>query len=331
MSVDEEGGLAVRAHKLFLGIIVLISGVGASTAAPRDVQFRSVDTAAAIVELRNFGAAAQSLSGWRFCSHDENQVRRYSASSGLNGVSLAAGASLFVHFNNDAPLGDPSRFNISGIGGSFALPLDNGPYGLQIYFSPVNFGNGNTIADHLQWSINGVDDLSADERSDEAEAGGVWTDQNAWIATQSTTTMILQKPGAELTHLHGPDDFIVQGASTGGGQVPNGGSVPGAPLLIDRLNSSTIRLTWGDSCQAADTDFELYRGAIGAFDDFDFVLCSTGGLPTTDRSMPAGSVFFLVAPTDGGVEGSYGQDSDESERTTIGMTCLGQVLATCGP
>ena len=47
--------------------------------------------------------------------------------------------------------------------------------------------------------------------------------------------------------------------------------------------------------------------------------------------MPAASVFYLVTPTDGGVEGSYGQDGEANERTTTGFSCRGQTLAACSP
>ena len=143
--------------------------------APRDIQFRSVNFETSVIELYNFGEDTENLDGWRFCSHDENQVRRYSSNTGLNNISLAAGESLFIHYLNDAPANTENAINISGRG-SFATTLDSGAYGIQIYFTPVSFGNGNRIADHLQWSIDGVDNTSADDRSDEAQAGGVWED-----------------------------------------------------------------------------------------------------------------------------------------------------------
>ena len=97
-------------------------------------------------------------------------MRQYSLSTGLNGITIENDTSLFIHFNNDAPV-DPDRLNIISLG-AFAAPLDQGPYGMQLYFQ-TPFGDGNNIADHLQWNLGGADDLSADERSDEAQAGGV--------------------------------------------------------------------------------------------------------------------------------------------------------------
>ncbi|MFP6876437.1 MAG: hypothetical protein VCA37_06385 [Roseibacillus sp.] len=141
-----------------------------------------------VVEMHNYGTTSQSLAGWRFCTHDENQIRRYSSTTGLNAVSIAAGESLFIHYPNDAPGGDPAHLNRSTLG-NFATPLDSDASGIQIYFRPP-FGAGANIADHLQWSIDGIDDLSADERSDEAEAGGVWVNQSEQISTTADTAMV---------------------------------------------------------------------------------------------------------------------------------------------
>ena len=176
-------------------------------AAPRDVQFKSVDFEDRIVEVHNFGDTAESLDGWRTCSHDENMVRQYSSFSGFNGLSIPSGESLFIHFDNDSSdfADGEQRIDIAGRG-SFAGPLDGGPFAIQFYFPPVQFFNGDQIADHVQWSVGGVDDFSADERSDEAQSGGVWTDQSAWVSTTDETERIelTDETGAEL---HGPMDY----------------------------------------------------------------------------------------------------------------------------
>lgn len=176
----------------------LLVGQSASAAsiAPREIQIKSVDFTTGVIELHNLGDSTVALDGWRFCTHDEDQDRRYSGSTGLNGVSIAAGNSLFVHYNNDASAGN--EINISTIGGSFATTLDSGSYAIGLYWQ-TPFGTGSNIADHIQWSIGGVDNTSADERSDEAVAGGVWTSETDWIATTASTTRI------ELADLSGSD------------------------------------------------------------------------------------------------------------------------------
>ena len=156
----------------------------------RFVQIRSVDLTTSVLELFNSGTASQSLDGWRFCTHDEDQVRRYSNTPGLNGFTLASGESLFVHFNNDADPADAQAVNVSTIGGNFAQPLDaEGAYGAQIYFQ-TPFGLGANIADHIQFSVDGLDDNTADDRSDEAE-GEVWVDQSEWVSISPDTEMIV--------------------------------------------------------------------------------------------------------------------------------------------
>ena len=168
----------------------------AASTPQREVQIKSVDFTTGVIELHNFGGSSVDLSGWRFCTHDEDQVRQYSSSTGLNGVSIGAGSSLFIHYNNDASAGN--EINISALGGSFATTLDPGSYGIGLYWQ-TPFTTGANIADHLQWSIGGIDNTTADERSDEAVTGGVWTSETDWIATANGTTRI------ELTDLSGSD------------------------------------------------------------------------------------------------------------------------------
>ena len=194
---------------IFVGIGMLF---GTAVAAPRDVMIRSIDTVNRILELHNFGSGDEDLSGYQFCSHDENQILEYSSASGLNGANIEAGTSIFVHFNNDAPA-DPDHLNISSMGGSFAGPLDNGPFSISLYFPPLDFDDGGTMASHLQWSIDGADNAMADERSDEAQSGGLWTNQSLWVSTNADTTKIALKPGAENSVLHAPEDYNVFGPS----------------------------------------------------------------------------------------------------------------------
>lgn len=190
--------------------VVVMSALATASviAGERDVQIRSINVETGVVQLFNFGDADIALDGWQFCTHDETTSRNYSDPGGFAGRTIEAGSSLFVHYNNDSP-GGPDHINIEELGGFFAKPLDAGPYGMQIYF-PIDgfvcFENGDQIADHLQWSIDGMDDPVAKERSDEAEAGGVWTDQSAWIVTHEDTAYIrlTDSSGREL---HGPENY----------------------------------------------------------------------------------------------------------------------------
>ena len=195
--------------KLFYTALILaLTGSNFALAGPRDVQITEVNLETGVVELQNLGAATESLNGWRFCSHNTSLVRRYSSTSGLNGISLEPGESLFVHFNNDAS--ESNEINISTIGGNFA-DLEVEAYGLQIYFPPIAFSNGNSIADHLQWSINGAENVTADDRSDEAENGGVWIDQADWISI-AVDTDIIRLTDLSNAELHSPANYALGAA-----------------------------------------------------------------------------------------------------------------------
>ena len=204
-------------------ILATYSNASAQITTPvRQIQIRNIDFANQTVEIHNFGTADQDLSGWRFCTHDESEVRRYSDTVGFSGVTLPAGESLFLMYDNDASASN--EFNISALG-SFALPLDvEGAYGIQFYFQ-TPFGVGTNIADHLQFSLNGDDNTTADERSDEAVTGGVWNDENAWIAVTDSTTSISLIAGAETIEANSPSDFEVLGAPALVGDFDNDGAV----------------------------------------------------------------------------------------------------------
>lgn len=201
---------------LFFGFGMSASVDGQILTPERFVQFSSIDFGTGVATLTNFGPNDVPLDGWRFCSHDENQLRQYSPTTGLNGVVLGSGESIAFHFNNDAS--GAGAMNVSAVGGAFAQPLDqlpvsSGAYGLQIYFAGP-FGNGNNIADHLQWSYNGVDNTNADDRSDEAQAGGVWADQSEWISVDETTRAILLDPAAVNNENNSPADYSLVAAGS---------------------------------------------------------------------------------------------------------------------
>ena len=190
-------------------ILATYSNVSAQITNPiRQIQIRNIDFTNQTIEIHNFGTADQDLSGWRFCSHDEDSERRYSSASSLSGVTLPAGESFFLMYANNASASN--EFNISSLG-NFATPLDtDGAYAIQFYFQ-TPFGSGANIADHLQFSLNGDDNNSADARSSIAQ-GVVWSDQNAWIPVTDSTTSISLIAGAETSEVNSPSDFEVLGA-----------------------------------------------------------------------------------------------------------------------
>ncbi len=189
---------------------------GPQTPVRRSVQIRSVDFDAGIIELFNFDRADVELNGWRFCSHDFNEQRRYTAPGGFGGRVIESNTSLFIHFNNDAPSDEPNRINRSALAGSFASPLDQDAYALQLFFPDpsggVSFGNSTLIADHLQWNTDGNGTGSSESRTQQAVNEGLWTSIGDFIATDADTARI------DLNDLSGdspgsPSEYEVLAAS----------------------------------------------------------------------------------------------------------------------
>ena len=116
---------------------------------------------------------------------------------------------------------------------------------------------------------------------------------------------------------------------TGGlsGAVPDGGSIPGLPLLLGKGAGGTVDLDWVPSCLHTDTDYEIYEGVIGVFYSHGLIApCTTGGLTFANIVPGAGSHYYLVVPTDTAIEGSYGTDSGGAERPPGGPACRGQSI-----
>ncbi len=224
----------------------------------RDVQIKSIDFDNQIVEVHNFATTFRNLQGWRFCTHDGNEQLRYSFTTGLNGINLGPGESLFIHFNNDAPA-DPLRVNQSTVG-TFALPLDQDAYGMQLYFpsagGTVNFNNDTLIADHLQWNDGGAIG-NAERRTDQAVDESLWTAEGEFIVTQSNSERI-DLNDLSNGRLHGPTDYDVTNPMSGNcpWDLDGDGSV-GAADLAELIGF------WGQSGVPADFDMS---GAVGAAD-----------------------------------------------------------------
>jgi len=197
-------------HPLFPIIALSALALSNAQAGDRDIQFSNILADDHVFMLSNLGAETISLDGWRFCTQNSSVVRVYTNPSGLNGISIASNTSITIHLNNDANPGVATQFNASDIGPFAGFGLD--AYSLAIYrVNPdgsIPFHDGNFMVDFLQWSLGGVDNDTADERSDEAEAGGLWVDQSQWISVRNDTLLIeLTDPtGAEL---HSPDNYNV--------------------------------------------------------------------------------------------------------------------------
>jgi hypothetical protein len=105
-----------------------------------------------------------------------------------------------------------------------------------------------------------------------------------------------------------------------GGRVNN--------LSVNKLGASLV-LNWFGSCSVADNNYEVYEGAIGGnFTSHVPVNCATGG--TTSTFAPAaGNRYYLVVPTNGATEGSYGKNKAGVERPASTAACAPQTVGTC--
>jgi hypothetical protein len=118
-------------------------------------------------------------------------------------------------------------------------------------------------------------------------------------------------------------------APTPVGSVPDGDAVPGLPLTVAKGLFGTIVLEWDASC-SEDPDFEIYEGELGGnFTSHQARFCTTDGLTTKGFAPIGASAYYLVVPTDGAVEGSYGRDSDGDERGQGVVQCAPQLFADC--
>ena len=117
----------------------------------------------------------------------------------------------------------------------------------------------------------------------------------------------------------------------GGGTAPDGTpAAAGTPLGVARdAASGDLHLSWGASCSAADTDYEVYEGALGNFTSHAPRLCTTSGSTTATLTPAGGSTYYLVVPAHGVLEGSYGRDSRGVERPAGQSACHPQVVRTC--
>ena len=194
-------------------LVLLASNLNAQTqGSVEDVQIRSIDFSTQVLELHNFGTVTRAMDGWRFCTHDEVNILRYSASTGMNGLSLAPGESLFVHWNNDAT--GAGTINRSTIGGGWISDLNADAAGTAVsigIYRSGGFANANNLNDHVQYSFGGAHVSGATPRGGVAVTAGLWTASTDWISVDENSLGIELNadpfPGAGAAH--GPSSYNV--------------------------------------------------------------------------------------------------------------------------
>lgn len=117
-------------------------------------------------------------------------------------------------------------------------------------------------------------------------------------------------------------------AGSGSGRVPGDAGSTGSPLRVSK-SGANVKLTWSSSCRPTDSDYEVYEGTLGSYYSHSPRLCSTAGATTATFTPNAGARYFLVVPTDGTNEGSYGIDSKGFERPQRSGACRPRLISTC--
>ncbi|MCA9302715.1 MAG: hypothetical protein KC996_01185 [Phycisphaerales bacterium] len=248
---------------------VLAAFAVSASADERDIQITSVAPQDAVIQLTNLGLDPIPLDGFRFCTQSTTQVLRYTSSTGLNGVTLNPNDSIYIHQNNDAPA-DPAHMNASDLGGVFAT-MDLEAYAISFYFpidGSLNFNNPANMADHMQFSRMGLNNFTADERTDEAVAAGLWTALTDWIPIE-TDTELIELVDLSNGRLHGPGDYIVTGPFVCVADFTNDG-------VLDVFDVFAFL----DAFNAGDPSADLNSsGNLDIFDVFAFLDLFNAGCP----------------------------------------------------
>lgn len=87
-------------------------------------------------------------------------------------------------------------------------------------------------------------------------------------------------------------------------------------------NGPTVDLSWQPSCSPQAVDYAIYEGEIGQWYSHGLRQCSTHGATSFEAFPPdMGSRYFLVVPLGTMYEGSYGTNSDGTERPQPNASC----------
>ena len=145
---------------------------------------------------------------------------------------------------------------------------------------------------------------------------------SGWTLQQATAINESGQVVGFGTHLGQTRAFLLTPIA-GPGAVPDGGA-GSTPLTLARHAGDPARLdlAWGAACGATANDYAVYEGAMGAWTSHDPDTCSTLGTTHATVTAVPGNRYFLVVPVGGGTEGSYGQDSNGTERPASAHACF---------
>jgi hypothetical protein len=103
------------------------------------------------------------------------------------------------------------------------------------------------------------------------------------------------------------------------------------PLTAAKGAGEEIILSWGsaDACGRGDTDYTVYEGTLGDFGSHLPVSCEISTATTRNLTPAHDQAYYIVVSSNASWEGSYGRQSDLSERLPSAASCLPQALGSC--
>ncbi|MCH7780338.1 MAG: hypothetical protein IH848_05775 [Acidobacteria bacterium] len=163
---------------------------------------------------------------------------------------------------------------------------------------------------------------------------GAHEDAMSEAVASTTTTSLDSCPGfgtvnTECELADGSSDAFIPRTPVLSHEISAGGRNCG--LRVAKSTGGSVTLNWAGSCSSGDTDYGVYEGTIGSFMGHIPVpgLCSTAGAKNATFNPIAGNRYFLVVPSDGSTEGSYGGDDITGERPVSATPCAAQILGDC--
>ena len=160
-------------------------------------------------------------------------------------------------------------------------------------------------------------DGATEDTLSESVAGATTTSENSCPGMGLGTTLCELADGST-------DSFIPRTPALNHEAAP-GGRING--LTVNK-SGGNVNLSWFRSCSTADTNYEVYEGSVGSWASHVPVTCATGG--TTSSFAPAaGNRYYLIVPTNGASEGSYGKSSAGVERPASSSACVAQSIGSC--
>ena len=150
----------------------------------------------------------------------------------------------------------------------------------------------------------------------------------AMTTTTSTNSCSGMGIGTTFCELaDGSSDAFVPRATILGSETAPGGRIVG--LTATKGVGTSVTLNWLPSCSSADTNYEVYEGSIGSWYSHVPVACTTSGAKTLTFGAASGDRYYLVVPTSGTTEGSYGKNGASVERPVSASACVPQAVGTC--